>query len=152
MKRIKSFAINHDVLVPGVYVSRIDGDITTYDLRMRRPNSEPVLDTDSIHTIEHLFATFVRNGEYADNVVYFGPMGCRTGCYFLTTGLDNATVLDIVKHAVKFIRDYEGEIPGSTARECGNYRDHSLIKAKKDAARYYSEIENLTVEDMNYKE
>ena len=138
--------------MPGVYVSRIDGDVTTYDLRFKRPNAEPVLQNDSIHTIEHLIATYVRNGKYADSIIYFGPMGCRTGFYLLTRGLDNGTVLDIVKDAVKFTAEYDGEIPGSTSRECGNYKDHNLQKAKADAEAYYKIIENLTENDMTYAE
>ena len=152
MKTIKSFLVNHDILMPGVYVSRIDGDVTTYDLRFKRPNAEPVLQNDSIHTIEHLIATYVRNGKYADNIIYFGPMGCRTGFYLLTRGLDNGTVLDIVKDAVKFTAEYDGEIPGSTSRECGNCKDHNLQKAKADAEAYYKIIENLTENDMTYAE
>ncbi len=152
MKTIKSFLVNHDILMPGVYVSRIDGDVTTYDLRFKRPNAEPVLQNDSIHTIEHLIATYVRNGKYADSIIYFGPMGCRTGFYLLTRGLDNGTVLDIVKDAVKFTAEYDGEIPGSTSRECGNCKDHNLQKAKADAEAYYKIIENLTENDMTYAE
>ena len=152
MKTIKSFLVNHDILMPGVYVSRIDGDVTTYDLRFKRPNAEPVLQNDSIHTIEHLIATYVRNGKYADRIIYFGPMGCRTGFYLLTRGLDNGTVLDIVKDAVKFTAEYDGEIPGSTSRECGNCKDHNLQKAKADAEAYYKIIENLTENDMTYAE
>ena len=152
MNTIKSFLVNHDILMPGVYVSRIDGDVTTYDLRFKRPNAEPVLQNDSIHTIEHLIATYVRNGKYADSIIYFGPMGCRTGFYLLTRGLDNGTVLDIVKDAVKFTAEYDGEIPGSTSRECGNCKDHNLQKAKADAEAYYKIIENLTENDMTYAE
>ena len=152
MKTIKSFLVNHDILMPGVYVSRIDGDVITYDLRFKRPNAEPVLQNDSIHTIEHLIATYVRNGKYADRIIYFGPMGCRTGFYLLTRGLDNGTVLDIVKDAVKFTAEYDGEIPGSTSRECGNCKDHNLQKAKADAEAYYKIIENLTENDMTYAE
>jgi S-ribosylhomocysteine lyase len=152
MKTIKSFLVNHDILMPGVYVSRIDGDVTTYDLRFKRPNAEPVLQNDSIHTIEHLIATYVRNGKYADSIIYFGPMGCRTGFYLLTRGLDNGTVLDIVKDAVKFTAEYDGEIPGSTSRECGNCKDHNLQKAKADAEAYYKIIENLIENDMTYAE
>ncbi len=151
MKTIKSFLVNHDVLTPGVYVSRIDRDVVTYDLRFRHPNREEVLQNDSIHTIEHLFATYARNSQYSDNIIYFGPMGCRTGFYFLTAGLDDQTVLNIVKDGMTFVRDYEGEIPGTTAVECGNYKEHSLPLAKIDAARYCEDIENITVEDMKYK-
>ena len=150
MKTIKSFLVNHDVLTPGVYLSRIDRDVVTYDLRFRHPNREEVLRNDSIHTIEHLFATYARNSQYSDHIIYFGPMGCRTGFYFLTSGLDDQTVLQIIKDGMAFVKDYEGEIPGTTAIECGNYREHSLELAKIDAARYCDEIKNWTVADMEY--
>ena len=134
MKKIASFAIDHTILPKGMYTSRVDGDVTTYDIRMRRPNVEEVLTNGSIHTIEHLFATYVRNSEFTDNIIYFGPMGCRTGCYFLTRGMDGQDVIKLAREAFQFIADYEGEIPGVSAVECGNYRDHDLVQAKIDAA------------------
>ena len=150
MERIASFCVDHTKLEKGVYVSRIDGDITTYDIRMRKPNVEQVMDNGAIHTIEHLFATYARNCEYKDSVIYFGPMGCRTGCYFLTRNLDNATVLSIIKNAFQFIADFEGEIPGSTAVECGNYRDHNLELAKKEAKEFIKILKPLSAENMKY--
>lgn len=150
MERISSFCVDHTKLEKGVYVSRIDGDITTYDIRMRKPNVEQVMDNGAIHTIEHLFATYARNCEYKDSVIYFGPMGCRTGCYFLTRNLDNATVLSIIKNAFRFIADFEGEIPGSTAVECGNYRDHNLELAKKEAKEFIKILKPLSAENMKY--
>lgn len=150
MERIASFCVDHTKLEKGVYVSRIDGDITTYDIRMRKPNVEQVMDNGAIHTIEHLFATYARNCEYKDSVIYFGPMGCRTGCYFLTRNLDNATVLSIIKNAFRFIADFEGEIPGSTAVECGNYRDHNLELAKKEAKEFIKILKPLSAENMKY--
>ena len=152
MERIASFCVDHTKLNKGVYVSRIDGDITTYDIRMKKPNVEQVLDNGAIHTIEHLFATYARNCEYKDSVIYFGPMGCRTGCYFLTRNLDNATVLSIIKDAFRFIADFEGEIPGSTAVECGNYRDHNLELAKKEAREFIKILQPLTAENMHYQQ
>ena len=134
MKKIASFTIDHTILPKGMYVSRVDGDVTTYDIRMRRPNVEEVLTNGSIHTIEHLFATYVRNSEFTDNIIYFGPMGCRTGCYFLTRGMDGQDVINLAREAFEFIASYEGEIPGVSAVECGNYRDHDLVQAKIDAA------------------
>ena len=134
MKKIASFTIDHTILPKGMYVSRVDGDVTTYDIRMRRPNVEEVLTNGSIHTIEHLFATYVRNSEFTDNIIYFGPMGCRTGCYFLTRGMDGQDVINLAREAFEFIASYEGEIPGVSAVECGNYRDHDLERAKIDAA------------------
>lgn len=133
MEKIASFTIDHTILPRGMYVSRVDGDVVTYDIRMRRPNVEEVLTNGSIHTIEHLFATYVRNSEYTDNIIYFGPMGCRTGCYFLTRGMDGQDVINLTREAFRFIAEYEGEIPGVSAVECGNYRDHDLAQAKIDA-------------------
>ena len=150
MERIASFCVDHTKLDKGVYVSRIDGDITTYDIRMKKPNVETVLDNGAIHTIEHLFATYARNCEYKDSVIYFGPMGCRTGCYFLTRDLDNSIVLDIIKSAFEFIADFEGEIPGNTAVECGNYKDHNLALAKQEASEFVNILKPLKPENMKY--
>ena len=150
MDRIASFCVDHTVLMPGVYVSRIDGDVTTYDLRLVRPNCGHYLDNAPIHTIEHLFATYARNCEYKDQVIYFGPMGCRTGFSFLTRSLDNAAVLKIIKDGFKFISEFEGDIPGSSAVECGNYLDHDLDGAKKIAKKYCEILEPLTVDNMQY--
>ena len=150
MDRIASFCVDHTVLMPGVYVSRIDGDVTTYDLRLVRPNCGSYLDNAPIHTIEHLFATYARNCEYKDNVIYFGPMGCRTGFYFLTRSLDNGTVLQIIKDGFKFIAEFEGDIPGASAVECGNYLDHDLSAAKKIAVKYCKILAPLTADNMNY--
>lgn len=150
MKRIASFEVDHTVLLPGIYISRQDGDITTYDIRMRRPNVEEVLDNASIHTIEHLFATYVRNSEYAEKIIYFGPMGCRTGCYFLVRDMQTQTAVELIKKAFDFIADFDGEIPGVSPKECGNYRDHSLEGAKKEAAAYAAVIQNWTAEKTVY--
>lgn len=150
MEKIASFCVDHTKLEKGVYVSRIDGDITTYDIRMRKPNVEEVLDNGAIHTIEHLFATYARNCKYKDSVIYFGPMGCRTGCYFLTRNLDDETVLNIIKDAFKFIAEFEGEIPGSSAVECGNYRDHNLTLAKREAEEMVKILKPLTKDNMKY--
>ena len=144
MNKIASFTIDHTILPKGIYVSRVDGDVTTYDIRMRRPNVEEVLTNGSIHTIEHLFATYVRNSVFADNIIYFGPMGCRTGCYFLTRGMDGQDVINLTREAFKFIADYEGEIPGVSAVECGNYRDHDLERAKVDAEDMVKVLEGYT--------
>ncbi len=152
MKRIKSFDIDHTKLTPGIYLSRSDGDTVTYDLRTRLPNSGNYMDCDAIHTIEHLFATYVRNSEYSDKIIYFGPMGCRTGFYFIVSGMSEDEVIALVKEAVKFIADYNGEIPGATEKECGNYREHSLPKAKEEAAKYYSIVKNWNINDLKYPE
>ncbi len=150
MNTIPSFEIDHTKLTKGIYISRIDDDITTYDIRMRNPNREIVMTTASVHTIEHLFATYVRNGEFADKVIYFGPMGCRTGFYFLTRALGNVFAIDLIKHAFKYIGEYNGIIPGATIKGCGNYKDHDLIQAKKDANAFYDIIKSWNVDDLKY--
>ena len=138
--RITSFTINHDVLLPGLYVSRIDGDVTTYDMRHRRPNTGDLMDNATMHSLEHMFATFVRNGALADHVVYFGPMGCQTGFYLLVRNADNQTVLSVIKETMQQILDYEGPVFGASARECGNYINLDLSLAKAEAKRYLSEL------------
>lgn len=136
MKRITSFTVDHDLLKEGIYVSRIDGDITTYDLRTRVPNNGEFMDTTTAHTVEHMFATFVRNSEISDDVIYFGPMGCRTGFYLLVRNADNAKILEITKKILADIVAYEGEVFGNTKKECGNYLDLDLAKAKEECAKY----------------
>ncbi len=138
--RITSFTINHDVLLPGLYVSRIDGDVTTYDMRHRRPNTGELMDNATMHSLEHMFATFVRNGALADKVVYFGPMGCQTGFYLLVRDADNQTVLSVIRDTMQKILDYEGPVFGASARECGNYINLNLDLAKAEAKRYLSEL------------
>ncbi len=130
MKTIQSFRINHDTLMPGLYTSRVDGDVVTYDLRFVHPNTPPFLDVAAMHTLEHLFATYVRNSVFEDNIIYFGPMGCRTGFYFLTRGMSEEQVIALTRETLTFIADYEGDIPGATKRECGNYLEHDLAGAK----------------------
>lgn len=142
MEKITSFTINHLVLEPGIYVSRKDhyGDtvITTFDLRMTSPNKEPVMNTGEIHTIEHLGATYLRNHpDYKDRTVYFGPMGCRTGFYLLLAGdLDSGDIVPLVTGMYEFIRDFDGPIPGASARDCGNYLDQNLPMARWLADRF----------------
>lgn len=142
MEKIASFQVNHLVLEPGIYVSRKDHfkdvTLTTFDLRMTTPNKEPVMNTAELHTIEHLGATYLRNEpNWKDRVVYFGPMGCRTGNYMILEGnLESKDVVPLVTAMFEFIRDYEGEIPGATARDCGNYLDQNLPNAKYLANRY----------------
>ena len=134
MKKIASFSVNHDKLKKGMYVSRIDGDVVTYDLRMKVPNAGDYLSNGALHTFEHLFATYARNSALSDSVIYVGPMGCRTGFYFLLR--DNVSRLDalhLVQESFAFIRDFEGEIPGSRREECGNYKEHDLKGAKETA-------------------
>lgn len=153
MERIASFNINHDTLKLGLYTSREDGDIITYDLRMVLPNSGKYLDNDEMHTFEHLFATYVRNSKYSRSVIYFGPMGCQTGFYFLVREeLSPRRVIDLVVETLQFIAGYEGEIPGSTPIECGNAASHDLSKAKALAARMIPELEGWTVQQLEYPE
>ncbi len=150
MKRIASFEVDHTKLERGMYTSRIDGDVTTYDIRMRKPNSEPVMDNASIHTIEHLFATFVRNSKFSNEIIYFGPMGCRTGFYFLVRNVSPADAVKLTQNAFKFIADFDGEIPGVSAAECGNYKDHSLAGAKAEAEKFLPVIENWDETKLKY--
>lgn len=152
MEKILSFQIDHTKLPCGMYLSRVDGDIDTYDLRTRRPNREPVMANGAMHTVEHLFATFVRNSADADQVAYFGPMGCRTGFYFLTRGMDRQRAIELTQSAFAFIATYEGEIPGATERECGNWRDHNLEGAKKEAQKMVKILESWTVAQLKYPE
>lgn len=146
MKKIASFTVNHLKLLPGIYVSRKDHigkeTVTTFDIRMTRPNFEPVMNTAEIHTIEHLGATFLRNHpEYADQTVYFGPMGCRTGFYLLLSGdYESADIVPLVKEMFEFIAGYEGDVPGAAARDCGNYLDMNLNMAKYLADKYIREV------------
>ena len=150
MKKIDSFTVDHTKLQRGMYISRVDGDVITYDIRTRRPNVEEVMNTGAIHTLEHLFATFVRNSEFTDNIIYFGPMGCRTGFYFLTTGMTHGEALKLTQEALDFIESFEGEVPGVSAIECGNYLDHDLEGAKKEAADQKEVLKNWTTADMIY--
>ncbi|MGN0463364.1 MAG: S-ribosylhomocysteine lyase [Acutalibacteraceae bacterium] len=153
MEKIASFRINHNILPKGMYISRVDGDIVTYDIRMRRPNKEPVMENAAIHTIEHLFATYVRNTKYSDDVIYFGPMGCRTGFYFLLrSSVSHTDAIKLAADAFRFIMGYEGEIPGATETECGNYREHDLAGAKKEAEMIYEFIKDRKSADLYYPE
>ena len=151
MKKIQSFQIDHTILPKGMYVSRTDGDVITYDIRMRLPNKEEVMTTGAMHTIEHLFATFARNTGAADSVIYVGPMGCRTGFYFLVRdGISHGEAINIVRGSMKFIAAFEGEIPGVSRKECGNYLEHDLTSAKEIAADMAAVLENWTEEKLNY--
>lgn len=150
MERIKSFQIDHNTLMPGLYTSRVDGDVTTYDLRFIRPNTPPFLSTPSMHTIEHLFATYVRNSNWKDEIIYFGPMGCRTGFYFLVRHIPPQNVIALVKEALDFIANFTGEIPGTTPSECGNYREHDLSAARRDAKTMLQILENWKENQLDY--
>lgn len=153
MKKIASFTVNHDTLEKGMYISRIDGDVVTYDIRMKRPNGGEYLNMSAAHTLEHLFATYARNSKHGENVLYVGPMGCRTGFYLLTRDtLPYAEAIDLVKESMAFVRDFEGEIPGNTRKECGNYLDHDLAGAKAIGADMYEVLKNWSASDLKYKE
>ena len=159
MKKIASFTINHIKLQPGIYVSRKDHigaeTVTTFDLRMTSPNEEPVMNTAEVHAIEHLAATCLRNdAEFADQIVYFGPMGCRTGFYLLLAGdYESKEIVPLVIRTFEFIRDFEGEIPGASPRDCGNYLDMNLGMAKNLADKYLKEVlYDIKPERLTYPE
>lgn len=153
MKKIASFTVDHDKLERGMYISRIDGDAVTYDIRMKKPNGGDYLSNAALHTVEHLFATFVRNGEFSDSVIYVGPMGCRTGFYLVVR--DSVTpeqAIALVKDTFEFIAGFEGEIPGTKRRECGNYLEHDLAGAKAEAAEMLKVLADWTTEQLKYTE
>ena len=141
INRIASFSINHDKLLPGLYVSRIDGDVTTYDLRMRRPNTDDLISNSALHSLEHLFATYIRNGALSEQIIYFGPMGCQTGFYLLVRNADNEAVLREVRLTLERILAHEGPVFGASSRECGNYRKLSAQAAKYEAQRYLEALD-----------
>ena len=152
MERISSFCADHTKIVPGIYKARIDGDITTYDMRTRKPNSGDYMDTSTMHTFEHLFATFLRSAPIGDAVVYVGPMGCRTGFYLLTRdALSRGQVLDAVRAALHFLAGYTGAVPGAaSSAECGNWLDHDLPAARELARDMETVLQEWTPEKMDY--
>ncbi|MBR3997602.1 MAG: S-ribosylhomocysteine lyase [Clostridia bacterium] len=151
MQKIASFTVDHNLLDPGIYVSRRDGDITTYDLRTRKPNCGDYMDNLTMHSVEHLFATFVRNSAIKDSVIYFGPMGCQTGFYLLTKDVPDERVLEITMEILEKIVSYDGEMPGNSAVECGNYRNLNVDAARLECARYLDVLKNR-VNDFRYRE
>lgn len=151
MKKIASFTVNHDTLIPGVYVSRTDGDAVTYDLRMKTPNAGSYISPKALHTMEHLLATYVRNSAYTDQVIYAGPMGCRTGFYLiLRDSVSKEELIALLKDAFAYIAEFSGEIPGSKREECGNYLEHDLCQAKRDAAEYLEILQHVSPDTMTY--
>ena len=150
MKKIASFTVDHTKLEPGIYVSRVDGDITTYDLRMKKPNGGEYLTDLQIHSFEHLLATFMRNGSEKDSVIYVGPMGCRTGFYLLLKDADNAKTLAALTEALEGIISYDGSMPGASETECGNYRELSLQEGKKTASEYLDILKSKN-NDFKYR-
>ena len=143
LTRIASFSVNHDFIKEGIYVSRIDGDITTYDMRTRIPNNkdDDYMSNLTMHSLEHLFATYVRNSEIGTRVIYFGPMGCQTGFYLLVRDADNEETLRVVKDVLGKIIAHDGNMPGAAREECGNYKNLDLGSAKTEAARYLAALE-----------
>ena len=157
MEKIASFTVNHIDLLRGIYVSRKDsvgnGMVTTFDLRWKVPNKEEVMGTGEMHAIEHLAATFLRNHPVEkDNIIYFGPMGCRTGFYLLMKGdLESKDIVGLIKEMLEFVSNFEGEIPGATPRDCGNCADMNLSLARNEAKKYFVEvIENIGFDNLNY--
>lgn len=151
MKKIASFQVDHTKFGVGMYISRIDGDVITYDVRMVKPNGGEYISNPSLHTIEHLFATYARNSEYSDSIIYVGPMGCRTGFYLLTRNdMTGAMAIALVKSAYAFISEFDGIIPGLSEIECGNYREHDLESARKDVLPLLNRLENYTEEMLDY--
>ena len=153
MKTIASFQVNHDKLTPGIYVSRIDGDVTTYDLRTRKPNGDEYMDSLTIHSTEHMLATFMRNGEIGSEVVYFGPMGCRTGFYLLVR--DSVSPSDVREALIKALERtvaHEGDIFGASRKECGNYRELSLDAAKAECDYYLGVLKSKPQKTFEYGE
>ncbi|OUN16864.1 S-ribosylhomocysteine lyase [Gemmiger sp. An87] len=151
MKTIASFTVDHDKLEKGMYISRVDGDVITYDIRMVKPNGGVYLPNPAMHTFEHLFATYVRNSAYSDQIIYVGPMGCRTGFYFLTRdAMSGEQAIDLVRECFAFIADFEGKIPGSERKECGNYLEHDLPGAKATASDMCKVLEHWTVPMLQY--
>lgn len=150
MEKIASFQVDHTKFGVGMYISRIDGDIVTYDIRMVKPNGGVYISNPSLHTIEHIFATFARNSKFSKNIVYVGPMGCRTGFYLLTRGMSDTDAINLVRDAYKYISEYEGEIMGCSVVECGNYLEHDLESAKKDVLPLLEKLKDYTPEMLDY--
>lgn len=151
MNKITSFTVDHDKIIPGIYISRIDGDITTFDLRTRTPNAGDYMDDLTMHSVEHMMATFLRNSEIKDSVIYFGPMGCQTGFYLLTRDITPEKVLETVKKCLKMTVEHDGEMFGAKRKECGNYKNLSLEAAKIECERYLSALESKE-NDFKYEE
>ena len=150
LTRIASFSVNHDLIDEGIYISRIDGDITTYDMRTRRPNMGDYMDNLTMHSLEHMFATYVRNSEIGSEVIYFGPMGCQTGFYLLVRNTECETVLKTVLDVLERIISHNGDMPGASRVECGNYQNLSVEAARAEAARYLAVLRSRE-NDFKYR-
>ena len=139
-EKIASFSVDHDIITEGIYISRKDGDITTYDMRTRRPNMGDYMDNLTMHSVEHMFATYIRSSEISENVIYFGPMGCQTGFYLLVRDASDSEVLAVVKSTLEKIVAHSGEMFGAKREECGNYKNLDLDAAKRECARYLAAL------------
>ncbi|MDD6320641.1 MAG: S-ribosylhomocysteine lyase [Oscillospiraceae bacterium] len=151
MERIASFCVDHTTLEPGVYLSRRDGEVMTWDIRMKKPNQGSYLSPACAHTIEHLFATRARNSRYADHVIYVGPMGCLTGFYLLTEGMTDAEVLDLVRECFAWMAEYDGPIPGASAPECGNYLMMDPIAARAECRAMLPVLAAADADNLRYR-
>lgn len=150
MNKIASFTVDHRRITEGVYISRIDGDIVTYDLRMRKPNTGDLISNSGLHSLEHMFATVIRNSALSDKVIYFGPMGCQTGFYLLMRNTNHLENLTLIKETLAKIIEYNGEMPGNSEIECGNYKNLDMAVAKAEAKEYLDKIKDKTVDHMRY--
>ena len=151
LEKIASFTVDHTKLDKGMYISRQDGDVITYDIRMKKPNGGDYLENAAMHTMEHLFATYARSSAVKDSVIYVGPMGCRTGFYLLTRGISHSEAIALTRESMAFIAAYEGDIPGATEVECGNYREMDLPGARAVAADMVRVLDGWEEKDMIYK-
>lgn len=150
VEKIQSFRVDHDFITPGIYISRIDGDITTYDLRTRKPNCGNYMDNLTMHSVEHMFATYVRSSDIGDKVIYFGPMGCQTGFYLLVRSHDHGEIFEAVKTVLRRIIDHGGQMFGADRKECGNYENLNLESAKKECRAYLETLEATGVPTFEY--
>nr|WP_317398925.1 S-ribosylhomocysteine lyase [uncultured Gemmiger sp.] len=151
MERIASFCVDHTTLMPGMYLSRQDGDVRTWDIRMKRPNHGDYLSSAAAHTIEHLFATYARNSRWSEHVVYVGPMGCLTGFYLLTQGMTDAEALQLVTESFAWMAEYDGPIPGASETECGNYRLMDPASAREECRKMLPVLQKLDADHLRYQ-
>lgn len=152
VKKIESFKADHDKIEPGIYISRTDGDLITYDLRTRKPNGGSYMDNITMHTVEHMFATYVRSSEIGENVIYFGPMGCQTGFYLIVNNTDPQKVLEVVKSVLTQIINHKGEVFGAKRKECGNYKNLALEPCIDECRRYLQALDSKREVDFKYAE
>ena len=150
MKTEPSFGIDYNILKKGIYISKIDDDITTYDIRMKEPNRNEYLTNSAIHTIEHIFRAYIRNAEFSDNIIYFGPMGSRTGFYLITKSLTDKYSIEFIKDAFEHVAEFWGRIPAASPKECGNCLEHNLPQAKEEAKEFLETIRDWTKDDLEY--